>query len=307
METEKKRGITGGWLKWFAVITMFIDHIGASVIEHSYQLMAPGAREFWVSADRVLRTVGRLAFPLFIFLLIEGFFHTRNRILYLARLTVFCAISELPFDLAFFIRRASLEAGSWWDPTHQNVFFTLALGFAGMMLIEKLRPVSLFGLVITPDRQAERPAESPAVSLLRLAACVTAAAAVFWAAELLRTDYSGSGVLAILVGYILYPRTAQTAPGSTAEELAGPAAPWTLYVRQAFRSPYIPALFGVVLTLTVHNSFEIWAIFDYFLVSGYRGEKGDMRAPRWFFYVFYPAHLALLALIRFTVFRELQI
>ena len=82
--------------------------------------------------DMVLRFTGRLAFPLFCFLLVEGFVHTHNVKGYLGRLVLFGILSEVPFDLAFF--------RTPFDPSAQNVYWTLALGvlaMAGLKRFEK--------------------------------------------------------------------------------------------------------------------------------------------------------------------------
>ncbi len=128
---ELKRGLTGSTLKLIAIVTMFIDHIGAFLIEpilfraNPYMtkpilwgLTLPQLR----TLDTALRLIGRLAFPLFTFLLVEGFLHTRSKKKYLIRLSLFALISEIPFDLA--------RSHVMFDFTYQNVFFTLALGLA---------------------------------------------------------------------------------------------------------------------------------------------------------------------------------
>ena len=97
-------GINSFQLKWIAVITMIIDHTGAVLFPD----------------DMVFRYIGRIAFPIFCFLLVEGFFHTRDVRKYMLRLGLFALISEIPYDLAF--RDTVLEF------EHQNVFFALLLG-----------------------------------------------------------------------------------------------------------------------------------------------------------------------------------
>jgi len=89
-------------LKWIALITMTIDHIGAvSYPENS-----------------VLRMIGRLSFPLFSYLLVLGLESTRNVKRYFARLLIFAFASQVPFYLAF--GREPFES--------LNVFFTLSSG-----------------------------------------------------------------------------------------------------------------------------------------------------------------------------------
>ena len=136
-----RRTFSGTALKTIACITMLVDHIGASCIEAG--LLLPELERGEVSGgawdqlslfqlDRVLRFTGRLAFPLFCFLLVEGFVHTHNVKGYLGRLVLFGLISEVPFDLAFF--------RTPFDPSAQNVYWTLALGvlaMAGLKRFEK--------------------------------------------------------------------------------------------------------------------------------------------------------------------------
>ena len=132
---------SGTALKTIACITMLVDHIGASCIEAG--LLLPELERGEVSGgawdqlslfqlDRVLRFTGRLAFPIFCFLLVEGFVHTRDVKKYVRRLFLFAFISEVPFDLAFFCTPFALD--------HQNVYWTLALGvlaMAGLKRFEK--------------------------------------------------------------------------------------------------------------------------------------------------------------------------
>ena len=71
-----------------------------------------------------MRMIGRVAFPIFCFLLIQGFLHTHDVKKYAARLFAFALISELPFDLAF---KGKI------DFSYQNVFFTLFIGLMTMI------------------------------------------------------------------------------------------------------------------------------------------------------------------------------
>ena len=176
-----RRSFSGTALKTIACITMLVDHIGASCIEAG--LLLPELERGEVSGgawdqlslfqlDRVLRFTGRLAFPIFCFLLVEGFVHTHNVKGYLGRLVLFGLISEVPFDLAFFRTPFALD--------HQNVYWTLALGvlaMAGLKHYEK------------PDGSASWK------GLLCAAGCTLAAL-------LACTDYDGIGVLIICALYL---------------------------------------------------------------------------------------------------------
>lgn len=182
MEETKKRGLSGAVLKWIALVTMLIDHIGLTVV---YQALIYD-RDLWLNDTMmtlyaVLRSVGRLAFPLFCFLLAEGFRHTSSRGKYLLRLAVFALLSEIPFDLA--VNSRVIEFSS------QNVFFTLLLGLAGIWAWDYFTDGKL--------KDCELP---------RLLAALTCMAAAVWAGSLLSTDYQALGVLLILAFYLLRER-----------------------------------------------------------------------------------------------------
>ena len=121
-----KRGLTGGALKWIALLSMLIDHFAAVFYVGSF---LAGAPLFSRGLYYVLRCIGRLAFPLYAFLLAEGFRHTRSVEKYLLRLLLFGLLSEIPFDLAF--RRTWMH----WD--YQNVYFTLFLGLLAVWMWER--------------------------------------------------------------------------------------------------------------------------------------------------------------------------
>ena len=121
MET-KQPGISGYWLKLIAVISMLIDHTSAVILEQIPGLENPAF---------LMRIIGRLAFPIYCFLLVEGFYHTRSRAKYAGRLFLFALISEVPFDLAFSRRM--------WDFSSNNVFFTLLFGLLVIWGVEGIK------------------------------------------------------------------------------------------------------------------------------------------------------------------------
>ena len=134
-----ERGLNGAALKWIAMCSMFIDHIGAVVLE--YGLYYQGGAErmdflleqswgvFLYPLSLLLRILGRPAFLIYCFLLVEGFVHTRDRKKYGRNLLLFGLISEIPFNLAV--------ANRVFDPMYQNVFFELFIGFLILCWIER--------------------------------------------------------------------------------------------------------------------------------------------------------------------------
>ena len=245
------RGLSAAALKWFAIVTMLIDHTGAALL---YGLAK--ARHGWGSGlcsqefYSATRVIGRLAFPVFCFLLIEGLFHTRSRWKYLLRLTVFALISEIPFDLAF--------NSGWLDfAGGQNVFFTLALGLGACAAWDWLTK-----------------GNDPNCEPLRGVAAILAVAAACGGAVLLRTDYSGLGVALIFVMYILRDKP------FARDLLAG-------------------GVLCLMFTLANSHWIEALAILSFPLLHLYNGQRG--RQNKYFFYIFYPAHLMILAGILLVV------
>ena len=102
-------------LKLIAVITMTIDHIGA-VLMPQYGF---------------LRIIGRIAFPIYCFMLVNGFFYTKNIRKYIGRMLIFAVISEPFFDWAIF--------GKIYVKSYQNIYFTLLTGLIMLECIEFIR------------------------------------------------------------------------------------------------------------------------------------------------------------------------
>ena len=169
---RKRFGIPGSALKILACISMLIDHTAATVVRR-YTTMAAGT----ASADQiaflkqlyyVMRRIGRLAFPIYCFLIIEGFLHTRNLKKYLLRMFVFALISEFPFDYALHHGQ-----GIFYK---QNVYFTLLIG---LLVLTGIR--AFYG---------------------RIPIQLAVMASGMIAARLLKTDYSYHGVFLIELLYI---------------------------------------------------------------------------------------------------------
>lgn len=139
MSGKSNGGLSGSTLKLIALVTMLIDHIGSAILKplmnqtayfEMYDRFIGMNSEQLHQLYRLLRMIGRVSFPIFCFLLVEGFVYTKSRGKYAFRLLIFAGISEIPFDLAFLGSKVN------WD--YQNIFFTLLLGFLGMWTYEYL-------------------------------------------------------------------------------------------------------------------------------------------------------------------------
>ena len=165
---NQKKGMSGSTLKLIAIITMFIDHFGAVLLENS--------------SHQVLyftcRFIGRIAFPIFCFLLVEGFFKTRNRRKYIGRMLLAALASEVPFDLMLSGKAA------FWET--QNTVFTLVIGLLVLWVIACLEESCHYARWIIMAFQA--------------AACGLGALTAY----ICKTDYSYKGIALIIVFYLFY-------------------------------------------------------------------------------------------------------
>ena len=174
--------LSGAGLKWIAIITMLIDHSAKAILYIGYlkprSPLTRGTALFDLyKFYRILRGVGRIAFPIFCFFLVQGFLYTRSRAKYAMRLFLFALISEFPFNLGLHDRLFYRH--------HQNVYFTLFLGLIMIWLW---------------DRIAGK-LRNPAVAIIFQAA---EAAALCYLAYFFKTDYRHKGMILILVFYLLH-------------------------------------------------------------------------------------------------------
>lgn len=203
---QNKR-FTGYHLKLIALVTMAIDHFAAVVIwrlySASYRITASmqlsdnlgDKMVVWVAENQDLvytiyewmRYIGRMAFPIYCFLLVEGFLHTRNVAKYAGRLTVFALISEIPFDLAI--------SGQWWVYSSNNVFFTLVLGLLAIWCLSYVEKFYEFW--------QEKQYEPILGKILALSAGFIVIVGFGALADMvLFTDYGLGGIIAIAILYL---------------------------------------------------------------------------------------------------------
>lgn len=177
----KTGGLTVFHLKIIAYITMLIDHIGAFVIrpytDANLETMGYRMMRILDSSYEVCRSLGRIAFPLFCFMLVEGLFHTHNKWHYLARLAIFSLIAEIPFDLVH------MDSTMW---AQQSVMITLSIGLLVLILMDKIRHSAM------PQALRE---------LLLFVPIAAGCLAAYYA----KCDYGFKGILVISALYLMYP------------------------------------------------------------------------------------------------------
>lgn len=141
MNDTKIKYLNRNSFKTIALVSMLLDHIGSIIIYPIYvnacmvngvEMMGeliPNKAKVIYGVYLFLRLIGRFAFPIFAFMLVEGFRYTHNRKKYFCRILLFAVISEIPFDLA--------NTGRIFNIFTSNVLWTFAVAFIMMNIIEK--------------------------------------------------------------------------------------------------------------------------------------------------------------------------
>lgn len=228
-------------LKIIALACMILDHLGAV---------------FPMYFPIVFRIIGRVAFPIYVYLIADGCRHTRSMPKYLLRLGIFALISQIPFDLAFNNQQAYL-------PVHisfirdTNVFYTLFLGALCVFLFQKLQTFNSSLLAAS--------ALLPLLAVMRLA-------------EWMQTDYGGFGVAFVFLMYVVPKKV-----------------PRLMVMALCCLYEFYPVALGLVLDdyALYANARGLWMLAACLLAvplaALYNGQRGPKM--KWFFYVSYPAHL----------------
>lgn len=167
-----EKRLNGNQLKLIAVLSMIIDHAGYAFMRGT--LGDPAVNRIYMAS----RSFGRIAFPIFAYLLVEGFFHTKSRKKYILRMGIFALVSEIPFNLFL--------SGSFLYSKHQNVFFTFVIGLCMMAGMDAIRQ-RVFG----------------ELGLVLQLLAVVAASGLAW---VLGVDYQFYGIMLIAIFYWFYGR-----------------------------------------------------------------------------------------------------
>lgn len=235
--------ITALALHLLAMFCMLLDHLWATVI--------PGQN--WMTC------VGRLAYPIFAFLIVEGYFHTGSLRRYAGRLLLFAVLSEIPFNLMY--------SGRFLYPFHQNVLWTFLLALGCIRVVDRVRQKGKLWLT---------------------AITVFVTALLGWLLGMITmVDYNGPGVLMVLVFYLFHGRKWWCFLGQV-------AALWWINVELLGGLSYPVELFGQTIEL-VQQGLALLALVPIWL---YRGKQGPSnRLIRYGCYGFYPLHMMLLGLM----------
>lgn len=237
-------------LKIIACVAMLLDHIGF----------------FW-NIDP-LRIIGRLAFPIFVYMIYNGYRHTSNKGKYALRLAIFAVGTQIPFNL-FVYGQLFYNNG--------NVFFTLLAALLCLWSVDAMK-----------DRKVLR----------WFCLLPTAAVCLLYYKGIMVSDYGAVGVIMILVFYFC------DRPGVLWRVLTVIGFYCAIYYGELLkiflsiiRSTPLPAL-------SAWRQTQAYAGFALPLIFAYNGEKGSIggrtggKALQYGFYLFYPLHMVVLYFIK---------
>lgn len=247
---KRKFELSSAVLHILAMVFMLSDHIWGT----------------WLVRNDWFTIVGRIAFPIFAFMIVEGFFHTHDLKKYMLRMLGFAIISEIPFDLMY--------AGTPLYLGHQNVMWTFLISLGALWVVDSLRKKGKWWLTVL-------------VGIL-----VTAAAWVLSLVTML--DFGEIGVITVMIFYVFRGRKWWCYVGQF-------LAMYWLNVEVMGGLCYIVNIFGHEFEL-VQQGFALLALIPIWL---YRGKQGyHKKWFQYFCYAFYPAHALVLFLIK-TVLTKL--
>ena len=247
MTNTKKFETTSFSLHLMAMLFMLCDHLWGTIV--------PG--NDWLTC------IGRVCFPIYAFLLVEGYFHTSNLKKYVKRLLLFAAISEIPFNLAM--------ASSVIYPFHQNVLWSFLIAL---------------GLIHCNEK-----AKASEKLWIRIAVGIFTILAGYLLGLITMVDYYHAGILMVLTFYFFHHRNWWDYVGQllclgyiNLELLGG--------------FGYEVVLFGETVFLT-RQGLALLALIPIWLYKGKQGYHSEWW--KYFCYAFYPVHLLILGLLKFVL------
>jgi len=280
-----------GNLKMIALFCMTLDHFAVMILDSWLKILEKESLEFFCvnTLHIMLRLIGRIAFPIFCFFIVEGLLHTRSVFKYALRLLILGIISEVPFDMVL--------KHTFFDTKSQNVFWTLLLGLITIYAID--------GIYKKVRCQ----------KAIRYIIITATALSGMYLGEYFGTDYGCIGVLTIVVIYLIGREEYVL---SVVINVIGQAYKVSTYERDKNFIVVLVIYILLIITfstviyfckkvnninskkmlagcaaLSCLNPIEMAALVNVRLFAGYNGEKG--KNIGWLFYFYYPLHLAALA------------
>ncbi|MGM9942213.1 MAG: TraX family protein [Bulleidia sp.] len=236
----RKEGISCFALHVFAMACMTCDH--------AWALLFPQCE--W------LTWIGRIAFPVFAFLIVQGYKHTSDLKRYMKRMLVFALVSEIPFNLMY--------GSSVFYPFHQNVLWTFLIALCAMTCMDRIKG------------KYSRWISGGLCALITLVSFVLGYG--------MMSDYFGAGVLTVLVFYFL--------KGNTWIERIGQLICLAWINLELLGGYYVPVEIAGFQVDIIQQGFALVALIPIWL---YRGRQGyHAKWFQYFCYAYYPVHMLVL-------------
>ena len=278
MTQAKNMQLSWSQLKLIAYITMLIDHTAHILLQNGIMVTYPQCFPYVKPVMILMRGIGRIAFPIFSFLLVEGLIHTRSRIRYMLRILLLAIISEPVFDYA--------NNGVFYYADYQNVFITLLITGTTMYLLS---------LIEQNNRLNKN------IYVLYVLQGIVVIVGCFLA-EFLKVDYGMSGIIIPLIMGVIRRLKLDS---SSAFAIYFVATIIARVIRNIVNAPtYIlnPEMWYEKYLMYTINNLQIFAILALIPIFMYDGTKGKPM-PKAVYYLFYPVHLSILGLICYQLIR----
>ena len=244
MENKFRIEITSMSLHIMAMVFMLCDHLWGTVV--------PG--NDWLTC------IGRISFPIFAFMIVEGYFHTKSIRKYVCRLLLFAVLSEIPFNLAMGSRV--------FYPIHQNVLWSFLISLGLIHLNEKAKATHKIWIQLCTG-------------------CVTVVLG-YIAGIVTMVDFYHAGILTVLVFYFFRQRKWWSYIGQF-------LCLWHINTEMLGGLAYEISLWGETYFF-VRQGFAMLALIPIWLYHGKQGYHNKIIQDA--YYAFYPLHLLVLGIIK---------
>jgi hypothetical protein len=264
-----RRNFTAYQLKWIALITMTIDHFGVLVLN-------PYTNNNTMDTIYIIsRLIGRLAFPLFAFMIAEGIYRTKHRYRYFSKLFAMALLIGLSM---FVLEQININALAG------NIFVDLSLAALAMILLKEkswlIKPLGFLPIsyVIWTSFESSVP-------------------------NFLRADYGLYGLIMMLVFFFTYSKGIQEKFATLLRLNHGAEHNYVLtsvalimmhvvwYIMELLVSQGMPSGDLLANYLTRFVGAQTYAVFASYFIYYYRGDKGNPPSWfQWFSYAYYPLH-----------------
>ena len=243
MEHKFKVETTSFSLHIMAMAFMLCDHLwGVSLVKHE-----------------AFTCIGRLAFPIYAFMIVEGYFHTSHLEKYVKRLLLFAIISEIPFNL--------MVGGSLFFPIHQNVLWCFLISV---------------GLIHWNETAKEKQLWK------RVSVGIATYCVAYIGGIITFVDYYHAGIFMVLTFYFFRGKKWWGYLGQL-------ICMWYINCEMLKGFGYEIDLFGDTHFIA-RQGIALLALLPIWL---YKGKQGyHSKNLQWVYYIFYPLHLLILGVIK---------